>query len=455
MKGVRNMKRMLNLLLCMALLLTLACPALAVESQTDITAAAGYMREKGIMTGDANGDLMLDKGLTRVELAVLLTQLHGEGTANPNLDTWACYFDDVPAWAKPYVGYCITSRLVSGYDSSHYGPNDMVTPAMACTVILRCCGYKSGEGSTWSYNTACDYAVDLGLISQSTAQSAVITRGEMAVLICRAMGWLEYVPPTSTVTGPYTVASDGSITISQTSWSREDFSQQANPAVFTGFYTRELYNTIRQTMVDGEPGPFPAYTMVAKGNDYKTMKSLIGRMEGIRRYEHYVPQDFTNYWQYLDYFAVSADMPENYQAPLDFIQPVIAKAEQMGTDREKVTYLNDYLCTLLAYEKDKASGITRTFAPHTEEIKAACGSYAVAFKFLCAAVDIPCFTVNSTTHTWNMVYVDNQWLHVDVATNDLNNWHYILLAETVPNLIDCEPEATAFLKELFVPGSTK
>ena len=179
------MKRMLNLLLCMALLLTLACPALAVESQTDITAAAGYMREKGIMTGDANGDLMLDKGLTRVELAVLLPQLHGEGTANPNLDTWACYFDDVPAWAKPYVGYCITSRLVSGYDSSHYGPNDMVTPAMACTVILRCCGYKSGEGSTWSYNTACDYAVDLGLISQSTAQSAVITRGEMAVLIDR------------------------------------------------------------------------------------------------------------------------------------------------------------------------------------------------------------------------------------------------------------------------------
>ena len=33
----------------------------------------------------------------------------------------------------------------------------------------------------------------------------------------------------------------------------------------------------------------------------------------------HVPRNFTDYWRYLDYFAVSAEMPENYQAPLDFI----------------------------------------------------------------------------------------------------------------------------------------
>ena len=44
----------------------------------------------------------------------------------------------------------------------------------------------------------------------------------------------------------------------------------------------------------------------------------------------------------LDYFAVSATMPENYQAPFDFIRPVIAKAVKMDTDSEKVEYLNDY-----------------------------------------------------------------------------------------------------------------
>lgn len=241
-------------------------------------------------------------------------------------------------------------------------------------------------------------------------------------------------------------------TISADHWSREDFSQEANPNLFTGPYTRELYNAIRQTMVDGTSATAPAYTMVSK-EDYSAVKNLTGRMEGVLRYEHHVPQNFINYWQYLDYFAVSAEMPENYQAPLDFIQPAVQATAEM-TDRETVAYFNDYIRTLLAYQKGKTSGITQTFAPHTGELKAACGSYARAMKFLCAAADIPCFTVSTKTHTWNLVYVDGKWLHVDVSANDLSGRNDILLWETYGGA-DQAPEATAFLKELFVPGSTK
>ena len=246
-------------------------------------------------------------------------------------------------------------------------------------------------------------------------------------------------------TQPYTISADH--------WSQEDYSQEANPNVFTGVYSRELYNTIRQTMVEGTSED-PAYTIVSK-EDYSAVKKLIGRMEGVLRYEHHVPQNFTNYWQYLDYFAVSAEMPENYQAPLDFIQPAIDHAGTLDSDRERVIYLNDYLCTLLAYQKGKSSGITQTFAPHAGELKAACGSYARAFKFLCAAADIPCFTISTKTHIWNLVYVDGQWLHVDVSANDLRGSHSILLTQTYRGQIDQAPEATAFLKELYIPGSTK
>ncbi len=217
-------------------------------------------------------------------------------------------------------------------------------------------------------------------------------------------------------------------TISTEHWSREDFSQEANPDVFTGIYDRALYNTIRQTIVDGTSQK-PGYTMVSKA-DYSAVKQLIGRLNGVSRYEHHVPENFTNYWQYLDYFAVSAEMPENYQAPRDFIQPAIDKAAQMDTDREKVEYLNDYLRTLLAYEKGKTSGITQTFAPHAGELKANCGSYARALKFLCEAAEIPCFTISTKIHTWNLVYVDGEWLHVDVSANDLAGRNDILLTET-------------------------
>ena len=228
--------------------------------------------------------------------------------------------------------------------------------------------------------------------------------------------------------------------------------------MFTSVYDRELYNAIRQTLVDvgteNSAGDRCAYTMVSK-DDYGEVKRMVGRMDGLLRYEHYVPQNLTNYYEYLDYYALSAQMPETYQAAYDFIQPVIDTVNRMDTDSEKVKYLNDYLCSLLTYDKKSVAGIIRTFAPHSEELKGACGDYAHDFKFLCGAAGIPCFTISTTNHAWNMVYADGQWLHVDVAANDLYRQNYILLAKTVSDRTDEAPEATAFLKELLAPGSTK
>ena len=260
----------------------------------------------------------------------------------------------------------------------------------------------------------------------------------------------EMIQPAQTTSAP---SATGEYTITADHWSREDFSQQANPAVFTATYDRALYNTIRQTLVDGEAGNTPAYTMVGDSR-YSAVKNLLGRLEGVLRYEHYVPKNFTRYYEHLDYFAVSAAIPENYQAPINFIQPVIRATAGM-TDREKVEYLNDYLGTLLTYKIGKTAGVTDTFSQHTGELEAACGSYARAFKFLCAAANIPCVTVSTSNHTWNLVYADGQWLHVDAAANDLYRNHSVLLTETYPGHTDVAPEATAFLKELLVPGSTK
>jgi len=454
------MKKLHSVLLCAVLALSLACPAFASEPPITPEAAGAILREQGIYQGNGSGDLMLDKGLTRAELAAILTRLHGEGQIDPNHYTWACYFKDVPEWAKPYVGYCVANLLVTGYNETQYGPNDLVTPAMACTVVFRCCGYESGEGSVWTYGTACEHAVSLGLLSQATAQASIITRGEMAVLICQALNQQSENAPPQAVTVPsgYQSSPGGGVTISQNSWSREDFSRYANPEVFTGPFTRELYNAIRQTLVDigteNSTGDRCAYTMVSK-NDYSAVKQMVGRMDGLLWYEHYVPQNLVNYYEYPDYFALSAQMPESYGSAYDFIQPVIDAVTHMGSDREKVKYLNDYLCSLLAYDERYVAGISRTFAPHSEELKGICSDYTHNFKFLCAAADIPCFTVSSTNHSWNLVYADGQWLYVDVTANDAYHRDYILLAETVSDHIDQAPEATAFLKELLVPGSTK
>lgn len=180
-------KKLFTIGLAVTLCLGLVIPAAGASPPPDQEATAAYVREQGIMVGDQNGNMNLTSSLSRAELAVLLTRFRGgteELQANTAYYERGCKFTDVPAWAKLCVGYCVRNNLVAGYDKLHYGAADPVTPAAACTVILRASGIMDGEG--WSYNTACSYALGLGWIDEPTAQAKTITRGEMAVLIYRA-----------------------------------------------------------------------------------------------------------------------------------------------------------------------------------------------------------------------------------------------------------------------------
>ena len=134
------MKRILNLMLCMILTLLLVVPTLAVGSQTEQETAVAWLRENGIMAGDQSGNLNLNAGLTRAELAVILTRLTDtteDMSRNSVYYRTICRFTDVPEWTMPYAGYCAQKQLMAGYGNKLFGPNDPVTPAAACTVMLR------------------------------------------------------------------------------------------------------------------------------------------------------------------------------------------------------------------------------------------------------------------------------------------------------------------------------
>ena len=190
------MKRILTLLLSVALVLSLAAPALAVQSEQEM--AAVWLKENGILNGDQNGNLNLGFGLTRAELAVILTRLSddtGDMGKNAAYYRTVCPFTDVPEWAMPYAGYCAEKKLMAGYGNKQFGPNDPVTPAAACTVILR---YLDCPTSQWSYATACDKAVGLGLLPVEVAADPSITRGDIAILIYRTLnGTAENLPAPS------------------------------------------------------------------------------------------------------------------------------------------------------------------------------------------------------------------------------------------------------------------
>jgi hypothetical protein len=188
--------RFTTLFLLLAMLATVGFSASSASAASDAETAAKYLAELGIYSGNENGDLMLDKSLTRAELAAILTYL--EFVDSPNgLTDWTDWgfehfsdpenrynkFTDVPEWATPFVEYCYERSLMSGVSTTEFNSRGAVSPVMACTVILRYCAVAETD---WDYTTSVAKARALGLLSGVSADGEIITRGDMAKLLsCR------------------------------------------------------------------------------------------------------------------------------------------------------------------------------------------------------------------------------------------------------------------------------
>lgn len=168
-------------------------PAQAAESPSPQEIAATRLQAEGLMNGDEHGDLHLDKGLTRAELACLISPI----VLNPEHVAWerdyyaklcTTNFSDVPEWAQVAVGVCASMGVVAGYGDGRFGSDDPVSPQMACTIMLR---YLERDG--WTYVTACDKAVELGLAQAETLEGETITRGDMALLLTGSLDYLAYL----------------------------------------------------------------------------------------------------------------------------------------------------------------------------------------------------------------------------------------------------------------------
>lgn len=168
-------------------------PAQAAESPSPQEIAATRLQAEGLMNGDEHGDLHLDKGLTRAELACLISPI----VLNPEHVAWerdyyaklcTTNFSDVPEWAQVAVGVCASMGVVAGYGDGRFGSDDPVSPQMACTIMLR---YLERDG--WTYVTACGKAVELGLAQAETLEGETITRGDMALLLTGSPDYLAYL----------------------------------------------------------------------------------------------------------------------------------------------------------------------------------------------------------------------------------------------------------------------
>jgi len=240
---------------------------------------------------------------------------------------------------------------------------------------------------------------------------------------------------------------------------REDFSQHANPAIFTGSYTRGMYNALRQTYLDQDiiwPGnnttdasdPFnPRYAYAhAVADSYATRQPFERVMTSISRVygfmvnaEPYVK----DLWQYPGYFIVTAMKPELTldQSALDALK----KAESMS-DREKVQFFTEYVRSRLVYDA-KGSASPQQVLSSPQPTKGACGTYAYTFQYLCERSGIPAVAVSGDNHAWTTVYVDGVWSQCDPTNNRV-------LVDSLKYQAE-HPHMVLIAQEILAPGSTK
>jgi len=234
-----------------------------------------------------------------------------------------------------------------------------------------------------------------------------------------------------------------------------DYAAQANPAVFTGELTREIYNGIRDSIVHQDAIVAGDYKPVSMGpladNDLATQAT-----SAINRYPRYsiVSQP--------DGTAICEVRPvESYEAAVQHTQAFVDSLAGKS-QRDKVADIAWYVCDRVTYTIAYPS--PGEVLSQDGQVPGCCMAYSYSFQLLCNRAGIPCILIQSATHQWNRVYVDGQWWDIDVtnldAGDDTHHRSYATILHEASEMqgrdfVDRFPEVSSFAMELLVPGSTK
>lgn len=147
------MKKILSLVLALALMMTLPITAAAAEpyhTETDMAAAEYYadsLYALGLLKGTGNG-YELSRPFKRIEALVMLIRLLGKEEEALSGD-YPNPFEDMAgsnwSWAWPYVGYAYATDLTKGVGHDKFDPEVLATPQMYVTYILRALDYTDAD----------------------------------------------------------------------------------------------------------------------------------------------------------------------------------------------------------------------------------------------------------------------------------------------------------------------
>jgi hypothetical protein len=181
---MRNLKKLVALIVTIAMMATFAIPAFA-ETKTD----AEICTDLGVLQGDGSGvtDEYLAKGTTRLQAAILhlrLIGLEAEALAFTGTETFADA--DVLTWegGKAILAYLKANPELGWLgDGTNFDPNSAATAQMLYKVMLTALGYE--VGTDFEYAGTVTFADGVGL--NLKADDEEISNEDTATILVEAL----------------------------------------------------------------------------------------------------------------------------------------------------------------------------------------------------------------------------------------------------------------------------
>jgi len=188
-----NLKKVIASICVIAMMLTTVAFGATYSDVAEDSAyfeAVETLNKLGIVTGYEDGTYKPEDGVTRAEMAAIVSRIQGFGdTAGANANT---NFVDVPAshWASGYVASAASMGIINGYGDGNFGPEDNVLFEQAVKMVMATLGYTAyaeyNGGYPGGYMAAAQrYNVTAGVSNATMGTKA--NRGTIAQLLVNAI----------------------------------------------------------------------------------------------------------------------------------------------------------------------------------------------------------------------------------------------------------------------------